>query len=105
MTAHAKPTASAALPEWRLDDLFSGRDDPAIEGQLAAATAANDALVKLNGAFLAARGDAARGGLLLAAGVGFYERAINGLWAVGAYAGLSASVARDDPAWAKFESD
>jgi oligoendopeptidase F len=105
MTAHAMPTASAALPEWRLDDLFSGRDDPAIERQLAAATAANDALVRLKGAFLAARGDPSRLGLLLAEGVGSYESAINGLWAIGAYAGLSASVARDDPAWAKFESD
>ncbi|MDR3514109.1 MAG: M3 family oligoendopeptidase [Caulobacteraceae bacterium] len=105
MTAHAKPTAFADLPEWRLDDLFSGRDDPRIEAQLAAATAANDALVKLKGAFVGARGDAARLGLLLAQGIGLYETAVNGLWAVGAYAGLSASVARDDPAWAKFESD
>ena len=30
---------------------------------------------------------------------------MNGLWTVGAYASLSASVARDDPAWAKFEAD
>ncbi len=105
MTAHSQPTASAELPEWRLDDLFSGRDDPRIEQQLAAATASNDSLVKLKGSFLAARGDASRLGLLLAQGIGFYESAVNGLWAVGAYASLSASVARDDPAWAKFESD
>jgi oligoendopeptidase F len=105
MNAITTPTAAADLPEWSLEDLFSGRDDPRVEQQLAAAAAANDALVKLKGAFLAARGDASRLGLLLAQGVGFYEAAINGLWAVGAYAGLSASVARDDPAWAKFESD
>jgi oligoendopeptidase F len=105
MTAHSKPTASAELPEWRLDDLFSGRDDPRIEQQLATAAGFNDALVKLKGSFIAARGDASRLGLLLAQGISFYERAVNGLWAVGAYASLSSSVARDDPAWAKFESD
>jgi oligoendopeptidase F len=105
MTVHSKPEATAALPEWRLDDLFSGRDDPAIETTLAAATLANDTLVKLKGAFLGARGDASRLGLLLGQGIGLYEQATNGLWAVGAYASLSASVARDDPAWAKFEAD
>jgi oligoendopeptidase F len=105
MTAHAKPPITDDLPEWSLDDLFSGRDDPRVEAQLAAAAAANEALVKLKGAFLAARGDASRLGLLLAQGIGFYETAVNGLWAVGAYAGLAVSVARDDQAWAKFESD
>ena len=34
-----------------------------------------------------------------------YEQVVNLLWGVGAYASLSSSVARDDPAWAKFESD
>jgi oligoendopeptidase F len=105
MTAHAKPTAAEALPEWRLDDLFRGRDDPAIEATFTAAAAANDKLVKLKGGFVGARGDAHRLGLLLAQGIGFYEAAVNGLWAIGAYAGLASSVARDDPAWAKFESD
>jgi oligoendopeptidase F len=106
MTAHTKADALVeALPQWRLDDLFSGRDDPRIEQQLAAATASNDALVKLKGAFIAARNDPSRLGLLLGQGIGLYEAATNGLWAVGAYASLSASVARDDPAWAKFEAD
>jgi oligoendopeptidase F len=105
MTAHTKPTASNALPEWSLDDLFSGRDDPRIEATLKAATAANDSLVKLKGAFVAARGDASRLGLLLAESLGFYESAVNSLWSVGAFASLSASVSRDDPAWARFEAD
>jgi oligoendopeptidase F len=109
MTVHAKPDAAKiaaeALPQWSLDDLFSGRDDPAIEVQFTEAAAANDALIKLKGAFVAARGDPQRLGLLLAQGIGFYEAATNGLWALGAYASLSASVARDDPAWAKFEAD
>ena len=104
MTAHTKPTASNALPEWSLDDLFSGRDDPRIEETLKAA-AANDSLVKLKGAFVASRGDASRLGLLLAESLGFYESAVNSLWSVGAFASLSASVSRDDPAWARFEAD
>jgi oligoendopeptidase F len=106
MTHQPKPeTLVDALPEWRLDDLFSGRDDPRIEQQLATAVAASDALVKMKGAFVAARGDPSRLGLRLAEGIGLYEAGVNGLWAVGAYASLSTSVARDDPAWAKFEAD
>jgi oligoendopeptidase F len=106
MTAQPKPeTLVDALPEWRLDDLFSGRDDPRIERQFAAAKAASDALVKMKGAFVAARGDPSRLGMSLAEGISLYEAGVNGLWAVGAYASLSTSVARDDPAWAKFEAD
>jgi oligoendopeptidase F len=96
---------SSTLPQWSLDDLFSGRDDPRIEAQLAAAAEANAALVKLKGAFVSARGNAGRLGLLIAEGISLYERATNDLWAVGAYASLSVSTARDDPAWAKFEAD
>ncbi len=106
MSIHTKPEIPAdALPEWRLDDLFASRNDPRIEQTLVEATVANDALVKLKGAFLAARGDAGRLGAMIAEGISLYESATNGLWAVGAYASLSASVARDDPAWAKFEGD
>jgi oligoendopeptidase F len=106
MTLHTKPEAvGEALPEWRLDDLFSGRDDPRIELELAEAGRANQALLQLKGAFVAARADAPRLGLLLAEGIGFYEQATNKLWAVGAYASLASSVARDDPAWSKFEAD
>jgi oligoendopeptidase F len=106
MTAPANPeTPGDDLPQWRLDDLFSGRDDPRIEQQLAAAASASDALVRMKGAFVGARGDAAALGQRLAQAIGLYEAATNGLWAVSAYASLSTSVARDDPAWAKFEAD
>ena len=106
MNAHT-PTepATEALPEWSLDDLFAGRDDPRIEATLTEAAEANTALVRLKGAFVAARGDASRLGALIAQGISLYEAATNGLWAVGAYASLSASTARDDAAWAKFEGD
>jgi oligoendopeptidase F len=93
------------LPEWRLDDLYAGRDDPRIEADMVAAKAANDELVKLKGRFVALRGDPLHLGEILDHGLGLYEAATNGLWSVGAYASLASSVARDDPAWAKFEAD
>ena len=96
---------SEALPEWNLGDLFAGRDDPKIAERLAQAAQDNDALVKLKGAFVAARGNADRLGRLLAESIRLYEAATNGLWIVGAYASLASSVARDNPAWAKFEAD
>ena len=106
MTVHSKPEAlGEALPEWRLDDLFSGRDDPRVEATLAEAKSANGALAALEGQFVAARADPKALGRLLAEGIGLYEQATNKLWAVGAYASLATSVARDDPAWAKFEGD
>jgi len=99
------PFKTDALPEWNLADLYAGRDDPKIEIDLAAAKAANDELASLEGLFLQARGEPERLGVLLDRGIKLYERATNGLWGVGAYAGLAASTARDDPAWAKFEAD
>ena len=113
MTVHSKIASgaskdispAAALPEWSLADLYSGRDDPKIEADLQAGQAAVADLVKLKGAFVGARGNAPRLGLLLDQGVATYEKATNLILATGAYAGLAASTARDDPAWAKFEAD
>jgi len=105
MNAPAKIPDLDALPQWRLDDLYSGREDPRIDADLAAAKAANDALVALKGQFVGARGTPAKLGQLIDRGVRLYEDATNGLWSVGAYAGLASSTARDDPAWAKFEGD
>jgi oligoendopeptidase F len=99
------PVKLDTLPEWRLDDLYAGRDDPRIEADLAAAKATNDRLAAMQGQFVAARADAALLGRLLDEGIGLYEAATNGLWGVGAFASLSASTARDNPAWAKFEGD
>ena len=107
MTVHAAPPPIPAddLPEWRLDDLYAGREDPRLEEDMEAARQANLDLSKLKGQFVAARGQADRLGLLIDQAVGLYERAANLLGATGAYAGLAASTARDDPAWAKFEAD
>jgi oligoendopeptidase F len=99
------PLKTDAPPRWNLADLYVGREDPRIEIDLAAAKASNDELAGLEGLFLQARAEPERLGKLLDRGVRLYEAATNGLWGVGAYAGLEASVARDDPAWAKFEAD
>ncbi|WP_374575403.1 M3 family oligoendopeptidase [Phenylobacterium sp.] len=99
------PVKLDTLPEWRLDDLYSGRDDPRIEADLAAAKQANDTLAAMKGRFVAAAADPVALGALLDEGIHLYEQATNGLWSVGAYASLAASTARDDPAWAKFEAD
>ncbi len=98
-------TPKTDIPQWRLDDLYVGRDDPRIEADLAAASAANHKLVALKGAFVAARAEPAKLGALIDEGLGFYEDATNALWGVGAYASLAASTARDDAGWAKFEAD
>ena len=103
MTAVSKIIADA--PEWSLADLYADRNDPRIEADIAAASAANDALAALEGQFLAARAEPARLGELMDRGIRLYEQATDGLWAVGAYASLAASTARDDPKWAKFEGD
>src|SRR5579863_660407 len=104
MNAPAKPPADA-LPLWRLDDLYVGRDDPRIETDLAAATEHNAELAALKGAFVAARAEPAKLGALIDRGVMLCEAATNQLWGVGAYASLAASTARDDPAWSRFEAD
>ncbi len=102
MNAAVKPPAET-LPQWRLDDLYAGREDPGIELDLEGAAKINGELATLKGAFVAARQTPAKLGELIDRGIGLYQAATDKLWAVGAYAGLAASIARDDPAWARFE--
>jgi oligoendopeptidase F len=99
------PLKTETLPEWRLDDLYAGREDPRIEVDLAAAATANDALAALEGQFVQARSDAKALGALLDRGIRLYEEATNKLYSVGAYAALAASTARNDPAWSRFEAE
>ncbi len=94
-----------AVPEWRLDDLYAGQDDPALRRDLDAARTTVEELVKLKGAFVGARGQPERLGLLLNQAIGLYEKASDLLLKPSGYASLASSTARDDPAWAKFESD
>ncbi len=103
MSQLAKITAEA--PEWSLTDLYADRADPRIAADIDAARAANEALAALEGQFIAARAEPAALGALIDKGIGLYEQAADGLFTVGAFASLSASTARDDPRWAKFEAD
>ncbi|MBU1377508.1 MAG: M3 family oligoendopeptidase [Alphaproteobacteria bacterium] len=99
------PFKTDALPEWRLDDLYTGRDDPRIEADLGEAERLNGELAKLEGRLIATRSRPAELGGIIDRGIELYEQATNAMWSVGAFGSLSASVARDDPAWSKFEAD
>jgi len=83
------PIRPELLPQWRLDDLYAGRDDPRIEADLNAAERVNNELVALKGQFVTARNEPKKLGELLDRGIGLYEQATNGLWSVGAYASLA----------------
>ena len=78
------PVKIDALPVWRLDDLYVGRNDPRIDQDLAAAKKATDELVALKGKFVASRRDPARLGAMIDHGIQLYEEATNRLWSVGA---------------------
>jgi len=104
MNAPVKPPAEA-LPQWGLEDLYAGREDPRIEVDIEAGAEINGELAALKGAFVGARKEPAKLGELIDRGISLYQGATDKLWGVGAYAGLASSVARDDPAWARFEGD
>jgi len=104
MNAPVKPPAEA-LPQWGLEDLYAGREDPRIEVDIEAGAKINAELAALKGAFIAGRKEPAKLGELIDRGIGLYQGATDKLWGVGAYAGLASSISRDDPAWARFEGD
>lgn len=97
--------APAALPVWSLADLYESPRDPRIAADLDAAAALARELAGREGRFLEARGDPARLGPLIAEALALYEQIANRLGAVGAYAGLAASVDRADPVLSKLEAD
>jgi oligoendopeptidase F len=99
------PFKTDSLPQWRLDDLYADRDDPRIAADLALAERKTAELLQLKDQLLAARADAATLGERLDRGIRLYEETTNALWGVGAFASLSASTQRNDPAWSKFEAD
>ena len=97
--------ATPDAPSWDLSDLYAARDDARVAGDLAAAKAVVDELNGLEGRLVASAGDAAALGSLLAKAITLYERASDLLGALGAYAFLAASTARDDAAAQGFEAD
>ena len=79
--------------------------DPRIAADLDAAAGLARDLAGREGRFLEARSDPARLAALIAEGLELDEQIANRLGAVGAYAGLAASVDRADPVLAKLEAD
>jgi oligoendopeptidase F len=96
---------AAALPVWSLADLYESPRDPRIAADLDAAAGLARDLAGREGRFLEARSHPARLAALIAEGLELYEAIANRLGAVGAYAGLAASVDRADPVLAKLEAD
>lgn len=102
-------TPSAEAPLWDLTDLYASREDARLAADLDKARALVDALNALQGR-LAAETEAAdrdprQLGAVLDQAIGLYEQASDVLGALGAYAFLSASTARDDAAAQGFEAD
>lgn len=104
MNAHFKPT-DADAPLWDLTDLYASRDDAKVGTDLAKARALVDELNSLQGKLVAARADAQVLGGLLDRAIRLYEQSSDLLGALGAYAFLSASTARDDAGAQGFEAD
>lgn len=99
------PTPDTTPPAWDLSDLYAAPDDPKIASDLATAAADVGALKRYEGAFEAARGDAAKLGGLIDSGVALYQSIADRLGAVGAYAALKAQTALADPEIGKFQAD
>ncbi|WP_312688628.1 M3 family oligoendopeptidase [Brevundimonas nasdae] len=102
MNAHFKPTDA---PLWDLTDLYAARDDAKIGVDLTKARGLVDELNSLQGKLVAARADAQALGGLLDRAIRLYEQSSDVLGALGAYAFLSASTARDDAGAQGFEAD
>ncbi len=88
-----------------LTDLYASRDDAKIGVDLTKARGLVDELNSLQGKLVAARADAQALGGLLDRAIRLYEQSSDVLGALGAYAFLSASTARDDAGAQGFEAD
>ncbi len=97
-------TPSTEAPLWDLTDLYASRDDAKVAADLEKARGLVDSLNGLRGK-LAAEQDAASLGAVLDRAIHLYEQASDVLGALGAYAFLSASTARDDATAQGFEAD
>jgi oligoendopeptidase F len=97
-------TPSTDAPLWDLTDLYASRDDAKVAADLEKARGLVDSLNALKGK-LAAEQDAAGLGAVLDRAIHLYEQASDVLGALGAYAFLSASTARDDATAQGFEAD
>ena len=97
-------TPNTEAPLWDLTDLYGSRDDAKVAADLERARGLVEALNGLKGR-LAADQDAQALGEALDRAIQLYEQASDVLGALGAYAFLSASTARDDATAQGFEAD
>src|SRR5580704_11135582 len=94
-----------ALPEWNLNDLYSGLDDPAIKRDLDRVDAECAGFEQTYKGKLAALATSATGGAALAAAVARYEAIDDVMGRLGSYAGLLHAGNTVDPARTKFYGD
>ncbi len=100
-----RQSALGALPEWDLDDLYSGLDDPAIKRDLDRADAECLAFEEAYKGKLADLARAPDGGAALAEAVRRYEAIDDLMGRLGSYAGLIHAGNTLDPAGNKFYGD
>jgi oligoendopeptidase F len=98
-------TALGALPEWNLNDLYSGLDDPAIKRDLNDVDAACAAFEEAYKGKLDAMARTPAAGVALAEAVRRYETIDDRMGRVGSYAGLLHAGNTVDPARTKFYGD
>jgi oligoendopeptidase F len=102
-SAHRSPLG--ALPEWNLNDLYSGLDDPAIKRDLDRADAESIAFEEAHKGKLADLARRPDGGAALAEAVRRYEAIDDLMGRLGSYAGLVHAGNTVDPARNKFYGD
>jgi len=108
MNAPFTPPAAARhddAPLWDLTDLYAAPGDPKIAADLEKGRALVGELQALQGRLIGQRGDAAALGQALDRAITLYEQASDVMGALGAYAFLAASTARDDAVAQGFEAD
>jgi len=101
----ARKTALGKLPEWNLNDLYSGLDDPAIKRDLDRVDAQCIDFETAYKGKLAGMAGGAGGGAALAAAVRRYEAIDDLMGRLGSYAGLVHAGDTLDPARTKFYGD
>jgi oligoendopeptidase F len=103
--ARPSRTGLGALPEWNLNDLYTGLDDPAIKRDLDRVDAECASFEQAYKGKLAGLAGAAGGGSALAAAVRRYETMDDLMGRLGSYAGLLHAGNTVDPARTKFYGD
>eukprot|EP01042_Synura_sphagnicola_P032413 gene32413-41696_t len=105
MTQTLPLDSATNLPVWDLSDLYSGPEDPKISEDFARGSAHIKELAKLQGAFVSARGNAERLGLLIDQAASLYEKAMDDMGGALAFATLASTIDRENPRISKMQSD